>query len=127
VSDASEHLDDQDLAVADLLRGARPAPEEAWVRATERGVIAAVGRRRRERTRAAVALCSLAGVITLAGLVSSGPLSIGNDDSAKAKPGCTLVHVTKVEQLGQLVKKPDGEVVVESRDQPVTRTVSRCR
>ncbi len=121
--------DDRDDAFEALLRRARPEPDAGWSRATERGIFAALERRRRERMTAYGAGAGLALTILFASLAGAGPLALDGGDSAKAKPkpGCVTVYETRVESVGQVVQRADGKVVVESRKEPVQREVERCR
>ncbi|MBJ7473403.1 MAG: hypothetical protein JHD16_18995, partial [Solirubrobacteraceae bacterium] len=118
---------DADVALEALLRRARPEPDAGWTRATERGIFAAVERRRRERMTAIGAGTGLALTVLVASLAGAGPLALDGGDAAKAKPGCEVVYETRVESVGQVVQRPDGKVVVESRKEPVQREVTRCR
>ncbi len=119
--------DDVDDALVALLRRARPEPEAGWSRATERGLFAAAERRRRERLTAFGAAGGLALAVIVAGLAGGGPLAIDGGDAAKAKPGCETVYETRVESVGQVVKRADGKVVVQSTKAPVQRQVERCK
>lgn len=119
--------DDAVDALEALLRRARPEPEAGWSRATERGLFAAAERRRRERVTAFGAATGLALTFFVAGLAGAGPLATDGGDPAKAKPGCTTVYETKVESVGQVARRPDGKVVVESTKEPVQRAITRCK
>lgn len=119
--------DVEDDALAALLRRARPEPEAGWSRATERGLFAAAERRRRERITAFGAAGGLALTVFVASLAGAGPLATDGGDAARAKPGCTTVYKTQVESVGQVVKRADGKVVVESTKAPVQRAVTRCK
>ncbi|MDO9355481.1 MAG: hypothetical protein Q7T55_17400 [Solirubrobacteraceae bacterium] len=69
----------------------------------------------------------LATVLVVAGLVGGGPLSPDGGDDARARPGCTTHYVTEVQPAGEVVRRADGSVTVETTRKPVSRAVERCR
>lgn len=123
--------DDQpDAALEGLLRRARPAPDTTWESRLERQLLPSrPGRAARLRGIAGLAGigAGLAAVFAVAGLAGSGPLAPGGGDDAKAKPGCEVVYVTKVAPVGEIVRKDDGSVTVETKRKPVTQSEQRCR
>lgn len=121
-------LDARDRELEQLLVQARVAPAPAWVHETERRLLPARAAQpaRRRIGFAAALVGGLAAVVTIAGLAGGGPLAADGGDDARAKPGCTTVYVTKVEDAGKLVQDPDGTVRVETAREPVTRAEQRC-
>lgn len=127
-------LRDEDTADPELealLRSARAEPSDSFVAATERRLL---GRPRRERHRrrttpgAALGLSgALAAVMLAAGVIDSGPLSLGGTDEVHGRESCRQVQVTRVQRVGELVRGADGTATVVMHKRPVTRTVTRCR
>lgn len=124
-------LDDthSDPALEALLRSARPAPMTAWADELEATLIPARAKHpaRRRSLAGLVAAGGLAAVFVVAGLVGGGPLASDGGDDARARPGCTVVYVTKAAPVGQVVRKADGTVTVETTTKPVTRAQQRCK
>lgn len=118
---------EDERAAEALLRAARPAPSLVFSGELERELFAT-----RRRWREHPAIAGLAGATALASaflgfsLAGGGPLASTGGSSATADEHCRTVYVTKVEQVGELVRKPDGTVTVETTREPVTREVERC-
>jgi hypothetical protein len=116
-----------------LLRTRRPAPDAAWVRATEERLLP----RRRRRfvgawpplpaARLGAALAVGVAVVLLAlSLAGVGPLG-GDNRSVQAKDDCRDVRVTRVERVPSIVKDSRGRPQVRYSTRRVTRLERRCR
>ena len=109
-----------------LLRSRRPAPDPAWVAATEQKLLPS--RRRRFawsrypalRLGAALAI-ALAGLVLALSLAGGGPLA--GDEPVEARDDCRTVTVTRIERVPVVV---DGGEGIEYREQRVRRAVRRC-
>lgn len=124
------HHDDPELEA--LLRAASPRPSARFEADLQRRLFAERPSRMptfrlRGMGGLVAATGGLAAVLVTAGLVGGGPLAPGGGDDAKARPGCTTVYVTEVQSAGEVVRKPDGSVTVETTRKPVSRAVERCR
>ncbi|MDQ8045613.1 MAG: hypothetical protein AAGC46_20525 [Solirubrobacteraceae bacterium] len=127
-----ESFDQQppDEQLEQLLRRAAPGPTAAFESTLERHLFPDRGRVSARRGRIAglvAATGGLAAVAVIAALAGGGPLAGNGGSSAKARPGCTTVYVTKVEPVGRVVKKADGTVTVETNRRPVVHEQQRCR
>lgn len=123
----SPDTDDEDPVLSGLLRAARPAPSLSFGGALERELFPP--RRRLREHRLVVGLTTataLASVLLVVALVGGGPLAPQGGDDARAKPPCTTVYVTSVVPTGEVVRRADGTVTVETSRKPVTRAEQRC-
>lgn len=112
--------------LASLLTSLRPRPDAGWTRATERGLFAGLQRRRRERRAAIGSGAGIALVVVMASLAGAGPLAPEGGAPATADPKCRTVYETRVESVGRVVRRANGQVMVESSKAPVQRAVERC-
>lgn len=121
--------DDLDPQLDALLTRTTASPSVDFESSLERRLFPAGERRVRARRFAGLAVASggLAAVVVAAGLAGSGPLANHGGTAAKAKPGCTTVYVAKVQPVGQVVKRGDGSVTVETTRRPVFHAEQRCR
>ncbi len=124
----SPHDTHDDDATEALLRAARPAPGLGFAGELERNLFPQRTRLRDRRLFAGFATATaLASAFLVFSLVGGGPLAPSGGDDARAKGDCMTVYVTKVEPAGEVVRRADGTVTVETARKPVTRAVERCR
>lgn len=114
-------------AVEALLRAAAPAPSPAWVHETERALLPQRSVAVRRWLPVGITAAGLAAVVFGVSLAGGGPLASSGGDAAKAKPGCTVSYVTRVQPQGELRQQRDGTVQVETVRRPVTHRVVHCR
>lgn len=121
-----EHEAPVDREVELLLASGRPVPSTAWAAETGRRLLP-VRASARVRWRPVLGTAGALGLVLFgATLAGGGPLG-SNDDAARAKPGCDVVYVTRVEPVGEVRRQPDGSVRVETTRRPVPRAIERCR
>lgn len=113
-----------------LLRRTRPQPDPAWIQSTRDALLPerAVATRAwwRPRPVAIAATIGLAATLTVAALSGGGPLGGAGGDEARAVRECRDVYVTQVEPLGEVRRRADGTVEVQTVERPVTRVQREC-
>jgi hypothetical protein len=114
-----------------MLRVARPAPREEFVRELERSLPARRAARERRRLRvviagtgAATALAAVAVAMSVSGLL---PLTSGGGSPAEAERQCRTVVVERMERRPYFVRDRSGEPQVRYRLERVPRYIRRCR
>lgn len=126
------HLEPEhtDVELDSLLRRSSPAHDPSWAADLERRLLPAARRAagpwRLPQVRFGAALAAgLAALLITLALAGVGPMG-GDTPDVRAKDGCSLVRVSRVERVPVVVEGPSGDSVVYHR-QRVQRWERRCR
>ena len=120
----------EDERVEELLRRSRPAPDPHFVERLDRKLF----HRRRLLPALRMRFPLVAGGAAAVGLAAAlaavsltGPLSSGDEKSARARDNCHVVTVQKRVREPYLVRAQSGELDIRFRKRVVPTRVTRCR